>query len=47
MHSKSGDIEYTVEDGYIILHTDMGDVMIGPEDIEGMIEVMQEVLDDS
>jgi len=46
MHGNSGDIEYTVEDGYLVLHTDMGDVMIGPEDMEDLIRVMQGVLDD-
>jgi hypothetical protein len=46
MHGNSGDIEYSVEDGYLILHTDMGDVMVGPEDMEDLIEAMQEVLED-
>ena len=46
MHGNSGDIEYTVEDGYLVLHTDMGDVMIGPEAMEDLIRVMQGVLDD-
>ncbi|MCP3656678.1 MAG: hypothetical protein GY766_17570 [Herbaspirillum sp.] len=46
MKGNSGDIEYTVEDGYLVLHTDMGDVMIGLEDMEGLIEVMQGIVDD-
>jgi hypothetical protein len=46
MHGSSGDIEYVVEDGYLVLHTDMGDVNIGPEDMEDLIRVMQEVLED-
>lgn len=46
MRGNSGDIEYTVEDGYLVLHTDMGDVMIGLEDMEVLIEVMQGVLED-
>lgn len=46
MHGNSGDIEYTVEDGYLVLHTDMGDVMVGPEDMEDLIATMQEMLDD-
>lgn len=46
MKGNSGDIEYVEEDGYLVLHTDMGDVNIGPEDMEDLIRVMQGILDD-
>ena len=46
MHTLSGDIEYTREGDYLTLHTDMGDVMIGPEDLEDLVALATEILED-
>ena len=46
MRGELGDISYTVEDEYLILHTDMGDVFINVEEMEGLIKVMQGMIDD-
>tara|TARA_R110000851_G_scaffold200201_2_gene351337 strand:- start:125 stop:268 length:144 start_codon:yes stop_codon:yes gene_type:complete len=45
MHTLNGDIGYSVEDGYLILHTHSGDVMIGPEDLEDLLPIIQELLE--
>lgn len=45
MRGEFGDVSYSVDDGYLILHTDAGDVMIGQEELEELAEVIQELLD--
>lgn len=46
MRGEFGDVSYSVDDGYLILHTDAGDVMIGPEELEELADVIKEVLED-
>lgn len=45
MRGDFGDVSYTVDDGYLILHTDAGDVMIGIEELEELSNVIKEILD--
>lgn len=45
MQTLSGDIEYSVDDNHLTLHTDMGDVMIGPEELEVLADVIREILE--
>lgn len=45
MRGAFGDIEFSVEGDYLILHTDMGDVMIGPEELEMLHDVIEGMLE--
>lgn len=40
MFTQSGDVEYSIEDGYLILHTPSGDVIIPPEDLEELVRII-------
>lgn len=46
MYTLNGDIEYAVDDGYLILYTQSGDIMIPKEDLEELVTVILEVLSD-
>jgi hypothetical protein len=45
MKTLSGDIDYSTEDGYLVLHTQSGDVFISPEDLEELQSVIKEMLE--
>lgn len=46
MKTLSGDIDYSVEGEYLILHTQSGDVIIPPEDLEELNVVIEGILGD-
>lgn len=46
MCGEFGDVLYSVDDGYLILYIDVGDVMIGLEELEELVDVIKEVLED-
>lgn len=46
MWTQSGDVNFSVEGEYLILHTESGDVIIGPEDLEDLARVIVGMLDD-
>lgn len=46
MHTLSGDIDYSRDGDHLTLHTTMGDVMIGPEELEQLVKVIEEILED-
>lgn len=45
MFTQSGDLEYSVEGDYLILHTQSGDVIIPPEDLEELVKVIEGMLE--
>ena len=46
MRGAFGDVQYSIDDGYLIIHTDGGDVMIGQEELQELRSVIDEVLED-
>ena len=47
MYTLNGDISYSTDDGYLVLHTQSGDIMIPTEDLEELALVIGELLNDT
>ena len=45
MNSLNGDVSYTVETEYLVIHTDSGDIMIGIEEAEELHNLLGEMLE--
>lgn len=45
MRGEFGDVSYSVDDGHLILHTYAGGVMICPEVIEELADVIQQEIE--